>query len=108
MSQNAAAHAPSPADQLVLSHDPQRRVFEARDGDQVVGEAHYTPSTSDGRAQRIFDATLTLPSHRGRGVADRLVAYAIGRTVEDGIEPLATCWYVQGWLRRHPEALERG
>lgn len=106
MSQNAAVPPPGPTDELVLSHDPERRVFEARDGDEVVGEAHYTPGESDGRAQRIFDGTLTRPSHRGRGVADRLVSYAIGRTVEDGLEPQATCWYVQGWLRRHPEALD--
>ena len=27
------------------------------------------------------------------------------RCVAEGIEPQATCWYVQGWLREHPEAL---
>lgn len=107
MAQNTPAPSPGPTDELVLTHDADRRVFEALDGDQVVGEAHYTPGDTDGRAQRTFDGTLTRPSHRGRGVADRLVSYAIGRTVEDGIEPLATCWYVQGWLRQHPEALER-
>lgn len=105
MSENAAAHQPSPTVALVLSHDVEGRVFEARDGDQVVAEAHYTPRGTDGRAQRVFDRTLTRPSHRGRGVAGRLVSYAIGQTVDDGLEVQATCWYVQGWLRRHPEAL---
>lgn len=96
----------SPTADLELRHDVQAHAFQALDGDRVVGEAHYTPREDDGRAQRIFDHTLTQPSHRGRGVADRLVSRAIGETVDGGIEPLATCWYVQGWLRQHPEALK--
>lgn len=90
---------------LELRHDTAAHAFQALDGGRVVGEAHYTPYETDGRSQRIFDHTLTQPSHRGRGVADRLVSWAIAETVAEGIEPQATCWYVQGRLREHPEAL---
>lgn len=90
---------------LELRHDTAAHAFQALDGDRVVGEAHYTPYETDGRSQRIFDHTFTQLSHRGRGVADRLVSWAIAETVAEGIEPQATCWYVQGWLREHPEAL---
>lgn len=31
--------------------------------------------------------------------------FLTSRIVAEGIEPQATCWYVQGWLREHPEAL---
>ncbi|MCT1602259.1 N-acetyltransferase [Kocuria sp. p3-SID1433] len=96
---------PSPTADLELRHDASAHAFQALDGGRVVGEAHYTPRDHDGRTQRIFDHTLTQPSHRGRGVADRLVSHAIAETVAAGIEPQATCWYVQGWLREHPEAL---
>lgn len=100
-----APQQPSPTQDLELIHDTRAQAFRALDRGQPVGEAHYTPRRIDGREQRVFDHTLTRPSHRGRGVAARLVERAIAETVAEGIEPQATCWYVQGWLREHPEAL---
>ena len=72
---------------LELRHDTAAHALQALDGGRVVGEAHYTPYETDGRSQRIFDHTLTQPSHRGRGIGTWLAhwlqdrARSLGSTV---------------------------
>jgi len=43
------------------------------------------------------------PSGKGQGVGDALVRAALAYARERGLRVMATCPYVQAWLRRHPE-----
>ena len=43
------------------------------------------------------------PSARGDGVADALVRAALAFAREGGYRVVATCPYVQRWLKTHPE-----
>ena len=42
-------------------------------------------------------------SGKGQGVGDALVRAALAYARERGLRVMATCPYVQAWLRRHPE-----
>jgi predicted GNAT family acetyltransferase len=42
-------------------------------------------------------------SAKGQGVGDALVRRALAYARERGLRVMATCPYVQAWLRRHPE-----
>jgi predicted GNAT family acetyltransferase len=42
------------------------------------------------------------PSAKGQGVGDALVRHALAYARERGLRVMATCPYVQAWLRRHP------
>jgi predicted GNAT family acetyltransferase len=51
-----------------------------------------------------FPHTYTVPAHRGRGYAGKLVAYAVddvAATTTKRIVPM--CWYVGQWFDDHPE-----
>jgi len=74
--------------------------------------SRFFVSLPDGDAQLIYapfsDDVLDLqhtevpPSGRGRGVGDALVRAALAYALANGMRVIATCPYVQGWLRRHP------
>lgn len=89
---------------MIVRHDPEgsRFVVSLRDGDaQLI----YAPFGDD-----ILDLqhTEVPPSGQGEGVGDALVRAALGYARERGLRVIATCPYVQAWLRRHPEERPRG
>lgn len=54
-----------------------------------------------------FPHTVTVPQFRGRGLADRLVAFAIDDVRSRGLTKVTpSCWYVAEWFERHPEQSE--
>jgi predicted GNAT family acetyltransferase len=82
-----------------VRHDPDgfRFVVSLRDGDaQLI----YAPFGDD-----ILDLqhTEVPPSGQGEGVGDALVRAALAYARERNLQVMATCPYVQAWLRRHPE-----
>jgi predicted GNAT family acetyltransferase len=91
---------PDPSAQQVthVRHDPQQSRFFVRlaDGD---AELIYAPFNED-----VLDLQQTEvpPSGQGRGVADALVRAALAYARGQGMRVMATCPYVQAWLRRHP------
>jgi uncharacterized protein len=50
-----------------------------------------------------FYSTQVDPAMEGRGVASALVLAAMKAATGAGVRVVATCWYVEGWLDRHPE-----
>jgi predicted GNAT family acetyltransferase len=83
---------------MTVQHDPlQGRFFvPLEDGE---AELRYAPFGDD-----ILDLqhTEVPPSGKGRGIGDALVRAALGYARERGLRVVATCPYVQAWLRRHP------
>ncbi|HUR95707.1 MAG TPA: GNAT family N-acetyltransferase [Gemmatimonadales bacterium] len=84
---------------MTIRHDPAASRFFASfdDGDaQLV----YAPFSED-----ILDLqhTEVPPSAEGHGVADALVRAALQYARDNGMRVIATCPYVQAWLRRHPQ-----
>lgn len=75
---------------------------------RLVGEAHYSVF---GDEVVDFDHTVVIPQLRGTGIADVLARHALSDDAPDA--PIghrrvaASCWFIAGYLRKHPELLER-
>lgn len=83
--------------------DTVRNRYVYTDGDDELGFLAYTPR----EAAISIDSTVVHPQHRGRGVAGRLVAFALddlGESSTKRIEP--RCSYVVDYIAKHPEYVE--
>jgi uncharacterized protein len=82
-----------------VRHDPEgsRFVVDLPDGQ---AELFY-----DLFAEDVLDLqhTEVPPSGKGKGIGDALVRAALRYARERGVRVMATCPYVQAWLRRHPD-----
>lgn len=72
---------------------------EAASAPTVVGEAHYTLLGEHGID---FDHTVVTPRLRGTGLASLLATRALTSDVVRGRKIQASCWYIEGFLERHP------
>ncbi len=111
--------AAAEADGFHIVHEPeaQRFALYARQEptDRLVGEAHYSlsgqalpgsgPAAPDNSAAGTinFDHTVVHPDFRGTGLSGLLAKHAVTADVVDGRRMLASCWFIEGYLERHPE-----
>lgn len=52
--------------------------------------------------------TYTLKEFRGKGLASKVVKYALNYALEKGIKELkVSCSYVKHWLKKHPEYVKK-
>jgi uncharacterized protein len=84
---------------VAIAHAPDRSRYELRVDDELIGIADYV--VRDGRV--VFPHTEILPSHRGQGLAARLVRYALDDVRRSGRTVVASCWYVADFIDEHPE-----
>ena len=84
---------------MTVQHDPRRRRFFVA---LPEGEAELIYGDF---AEDVLDLQHTeVPaSARGQGVGDALVRAALAFAREHGRRVMATCPYVQRWLKAHPE-----
>jgi predicted GNAT family acetyltransferase len=82
-----------------IEHDIAGRRFVAR-LDQGEGELVYGEF---GEGIVDLQHTEVSASLQGRGVGDALVRAALAWARDQGYKVVATCPYVQRWLRKHPE-----
>ena len=83
---------------MTVEHDAEHSRFVIR---LPEGEAEllYAPFGDD-----VLDLqhTEVPPSGQGKGLGDALIRAALAYAREQGMHVMATCPYVQRWLRRHP------
>lgn len=59
-------------------------------------------------AERVFlDHTGVPPPIEGRGIGSALVRAAVTEAIAREYTIVPLCWFVRGWLERHPEVAER-
>lgn len=85
-----------------ISHQPERRRYELRLDDRVVGIADYTEE----EGVRSFTHTVIEPRHRGQGLAAELVGFALADARASDLRVLPLCWYVRDHIAQHQEFLE--
>lgn len=118
------------ADGFHIVHEPEEHRFAvyARSADhgaadgpgRLVGEAHYSlrgdasaapgaAPASDSSAGTIdFDHTVVHPDFRGTGLSGLLAHRAVSDDIVHGRRVLASCWFIEGYLARHPELVTPG
>jgi predicted GNAT family acetyltransferase len=87
--------------EITMRHDPAARRYELVLDGALVGIADYR--VTDEAIQ--FHHTEVLPAWRNRGLAARLIAYALEDVRHTGKTVVPTCWYVAQYVREHPEAV---
>ncbi|WP_017793781.1 GNAT family N-acetyltransferase [Leucobacter salsicius] len=87
-----------------IAHEPKASryvVYQGAGADrQLVGEAHYSLR---GDHSVDFDHTSVSPSLRGTGLAALLARRALTGDQVRGRQIEASCWFIAGFLERHPE-----
>lgn len=86
-------------DELVVEDNAERRRYEARLGDKVVGTIVY--SLAPDRITLIH--TEIDPAFEGKGIASRLAAGALDDVRRRGLALVPVCSFVRSYLGRHPE-----
>jgi hypothetical protein len=81
-----------------IHDDPEASRYEILDGGELAGIAEYR------RTERAiaFTHTETRPGHEGKGVARRLVEYALADARTQGLAVLPYCPYVRKVIAEHP------
>lgn len=95
----------SSAGRVELVHERERERYEARADGAVLGVLAYEDLTDGAEVllARDLRSTVVSPEHSGQGIGSALVRYALEDLREDGIPVRATCWFVAGYIDRHPE-----
>jgi predicted GNAT family acetyltransferase len=87
---------------MEVVHVPERSRYELREGDEVVGVAEYV---ARGDALDVHHTEI-LPARRGHGLGDVLVSGLLRHVRASGRRVVPTCWFVDGYLRDHPEVAD--
>ena len=88
---------------LVVQHSEKDREFfiELKDqqGTRTKAYLRYAP------LQRGLDlrSTVVPPAFEGQGIAKILAKAAFDHCAENDLKMKLTCWYLDGYLKRHPE-----
>ena len=87
---------------LLVADAPERRRFEARLDDTLVGILAY--AVADGRIDLIH--TKVFPKYEGHGIAAALTRFALDDARRRGLRVVPSCPYVRSYLETHPEDLD--
>lgn len=80
-------------------HSPDRQRFELQLSGAVIGRSYYRAE----QGRRVFTHTEVDPDHQGKGLATKLIAFALADTREAGLRVVAQCPTVAAYVERHPE-----
>lgn len=83
-----------------ISLNEQANRYELSLGQERVGELVYR----DHGETRVFLHTEVDPAHRGKGLASKLIAWALDNTRDAGMHLRVECPAVSEYLKDHPEA----
>ncbi|WP_053383487.1 GNAT family N-acetyltransferase [Leucobacter celer] len=96
------------ADGFTIVHEPERHryaIYQRGAGEErLIGEAHYSLIGDD---VIDFDHTVVVPALRGTGLSRLLARRALTGDAIGGRRVRASCWFIEGYIARHPEVLEQ-
>lgn len=87
----------------LLQHEPQENRYAMYVGGELASVVDYRVKGK----QISFHHTYTAPHMRGKGLAGKIVEFAVDdveQTTDYQIVPM--CWYVGLWFDEHPERSE--
>jgi predicted GNAT family acetyltransferase len=83
--------------EIQVVHVPEKRRYELRDADTVIGAAHYGRRSG----QVVFTHTTVSDDHAGPGLGARLADFALTDVRDAGLRIVPECPYIAAYLRRH-------
>ncbi|HWI43366.1 MAG TPA: GNAT family N-acetyltransferase [Nocardioides sp.] len=92
--------AETPDDGIEIVHAPELNRYEIRDGDVLVGFAEYRLPDD---VHVDFLHTEVDEEYGGRGLAGRVVEFALRDVRDQGKRAIPHCPYVAKWITNHPE-----
>jgi hypothetical protein len=84
----------------MIADHPERQRFELDIDGKKVGEIVYR---MHGPGAIDLVHTEVQPQFQGRGLASKLAAFALDDARKRGLKVIASCSYIQGFVRKHPE-----
>ena len=88
---------------MELVHDVDASTYRLAADGATLSHADYRVRDAAGDTVYVFHHTYTEPVHRGQGLAERVVRYALDDARTRGVKVSATCWFVADFLRGHDE-----
>lgn len=89
-----------------IVHEPLAQRFalyqSSEAGRTLAGEAHYSRPSE---AVVDFDHTVVDEAFRGTGLSGLLAHHALTSEVTRAVTVQASCWFIEGYLTKHPELL---
>jgi predicted GNAT family acetyltransferase len=82
-----------------MTHETARNRYALYVDGELASVAEYTPR---GGAV-VFDHTETSPRYQGRGLAARVVAFALDDVRRRELSVVPACWFVADFIERHPD-----
>ena len=86
---------------MTVTHSTEKQMFSIAVAGHEDSYLKYRYLDTQQREVEMF-TTVVPPSLGGRGVAKLLADDAFTWAVENGLKMKLTCWYLSGYLRRHP------
>jgi predicted GNAT family acetyltransferase len=86
-------------DSITVAREADKHRYELRDGEDVIGVLTYR-LPDDQHVDLVH--TEVDEAYGGRGLAGKLVAFAIADISAQGRRIIPHCPYVQSWLKKHP------
>lgn len=89
-------------DNVTLADNPSRHRFELQIDGEVAAFSEYNAL----KGALLFTHTEVLPAHEGKGLASRLIKFALDEVRRQGLHAIPACPFVAGYIRKHPEELD--
>lgn len=96
-------------DDVALVHLADKHRYEAQYNNKTVAFAEYVDEPADSAQQagakpvRNFNHTFTDPDYGGKGIAGKLVEYALDDAIAAGFALRDDCSYVAHFVEKHPQ-----
>ncbi len=86
-----------------MTTDVAAGIAQAAAGGDSAGRLGFRVRSDEGADVWTLFTTVVDPAFEGRGVGSALVQDVIEKADAAGAIVNPTCWFVSGWLNRHPE-----
>ena len=96
MSDTSAAR---PGEDIRVVDNPERRRYEARLGDRVLGHVDYDLDAAEGRIVLVH--THVPPEAEGQGVGSHLAKGALQDVRARGLKLTVECEFIGAYVKRH-------
>ena len=94
-------HSQTPSTDMTVVHSKEKAMFSIALPGHELAFLRYRFLDSQNTTVEMF-TTVVPPSLGGRGVAKILADEAFDWAVENDLKMKLTCWYLSGYLQRHP------